>query len=160
MSTEDLDQARQPPAGLSRKERRAWREAEGERLASLRPVTGDPLLASLRPPVAPRRLGRAGRKAWRDTERENRSHRLRQAVAAEAASGESDRYVGALVLMAAVLVIVLLRLFVFGGGSPEPTQSPTGPAQIVVTPTVTPTPRYDPSAPALPSTAPHTWAGE
>ena len=154
MSTEELDHVQQPPAGLSRKERKAWREAEGERLANLRPVTGDPLLASLRPPVAPRRLGRAGRKAWRDTERENRSGRLREAVAAQAASGESDRYVGALVLMAAVVVIVLLRLFVVGG-SEEPT-APTGPARIVVTPTL----RYDPTAPAVPSTAPRTWAGE
>ena len=154
MSTEDLDQARQPPAGLSRKERKAWREAEGERLANLRPATGDPLLASLRPPVAPRRLGRAGRKAWRDTERENRSHRLRQAVAAEAASGESDRYVGALVLMAAVAVIVLLRLFVFGG-SVEP--APTAPKGPIV---ATQPPRFDPTAPTLPSTALHTWAGE
>jgi len=154
MSTEELDHVQPPPAGISRKERTAWREAEGERLANLRPETGDPLLASLRPPVAPRRLGRAGRKAWRDTERENRSGRLREAVAAEAASGESDRYVGALVLMAAVVVIVLLRLFVFGG-SQEPT-APKGPAQIVLTPT----PQYDPTAPTLPSTAPHTWAGE
>ena len=144
----------QPPAGLSRKERKAWFAAEGARLANLREAARDPLLASFRPPVAPRQLGRAGRRAWREAERDNRSQRLREAFAAEAASGESDRYVGALVLMAAVLVIVGLRVFVFGGSDDPP---PTGPAPVAVTPTAS----FYPTVPTTaPSAAPRSWPGE
>lgn len=153
MNGDDQDpRVRQPPPGLTRQERRAWREAEGVRLANLRSADGHPVLASLQLPVAPRQLGRAGRRAWRETERDNRSQRLRAAVAAEAASGESDRYVGALVLMAAVLIIVGLRVLL---GGPDD-GAPTAPAPA----SVTSTPRYHGTAPTMPSAAPHTWAGE
>jgi len=143
----------QPPAGLSRKERKAWFAAEGARLANLREAAGDPLLASFRPPVAPRQLGRAGRRAWREAERDNRSQRLREAFAAEAASGESDRYVGAVALMGVVLIVVVLRVFGFGG-SDDP--APVGPAPVALTPTAS----YYPPAPTTPSAAPQTWPGE
>jgi len=120
--TEDVDplQVRKPPEGLSRAERRVWRETEAVRVAEVRDQARTGGIRSVLATAPPKGLGRSGRRVWREADRENRSRRLD----AEAARSESDRYVGAMVLMVIIGVVIALRV-VFSGGSDEPPPAPT-----------------------------------
>ena len=116
----DALRVRRPPAGLTRAERRDWREQEAQRLADLRaqvPVAGFRAVMATRPPRA---LGRAGRRVWREADRESRSRLVR----AEAERTESDRYVGTMMVLAAVAVVIVLRLVVFTSADPTPPPAP------------------------------------
>jgi len=116
----DALRVRRPPTGLTRAERRDWREQEAQRLADLRaqvPAAGLRGVLATRPPHA---LGRAGRRVWREADRESRSRLVR----AEAERTESDRYVGTMMVLAAVAVVIVLRLVVFTSADPAPPPAP------------------------------------
>ena len=125
---------RRPQPGLDKDERRGWMEQEAQRIADLQDQARTGGFRAVRATAPPKGLGRAGRQVWREADRENRSRRMH----AEAASSESDRYVGALVLMVIIAVVIALRL-VFSGGAGEPTPAPA-PA-VSATPVVTTPPR-------------------
>ena len=134
--TEDVDplQVRKPPEGLSRAERRVWRETEAVRVAEVRDQARTGGIRSVLATAPPKGLGRSGRRVWREADRENRSRRLD----AEAASSESDRYVGAMVLMVIIGVVIALRVMFSGGDEATPQPSTSPPAvtyQVTVTPT-------------------------
>ena len=122
----DIEQAvdplrvRRPPPGLDKDERKGWMEQEAQRIADLQDQARSGGFRAVRATAPPKGLGRAGRQVWREADRENRSRRLD----AEAASSESDRYVGAMVLMVIIGVVIALRV-VFSGGSDEPPPAPT-----------------------------------
>ena len=125
----DALRVRRPPAGLTRAERRDWRDQEAQRLADLRaqvPAAGLRGVMATRPPRA---LGRSGRRVWREADRESRSRLVR----AEAERTESDRYVGTMMVLAAVAVVIVLRLFVFTPESTDPAPTPTTTPTVNVT---------------------------
>ena len=128
---EDADplRVRKPPPGLDKDERRDWREEEAQRIAALQDQARTGGFRAVRATAPPRGLGRSGRRVWREADRENRSRRMH----AEAASSESDRYVGAMVLMVIIAVVIALRLVFSGGGEPAPAPAPAVSATDVVT---------------------------
>ena len=128
-SPADPLQVRKPPPGLTRAERRDWREQEALRLAELQAQTDTSGLRALMATTPPRGLGRAGRRVWRDADRQGRSRRIQE----ESARTESDRYVGAMMVLAAIAIVIVLRL-IFSGGSPDPAP---GPAPTTAAPAVT-----------------------
>lgn len=132
---EEVDplRVRKPPPGLDKDERRDWREEEAQRIADLQDQARTGGFRAVKASAPPKGLGRAGRQAWREADRENRSRRLQ----AESASSESDRYVGALVLMVAVGLVIGLRVL-FSGGSDGPVPPPA-PGATAVTIQITPT---------------------
>jgi hypothetical protein len=135
--TEDVDplEVRKPPEGLTRAERRVWQEAEAVRVADVRDQSRTGGIRSVLATTPPKGLGRSGRRAWREADRDNRSRRMQ----AEAAGSESDRYVGAMVLMVIIGVVIALRV-VFSGGSDEPSPAPSSPPVVTyqATPTAAP----------------------
>ena len=117
----DIEQAvdplrvRRPPPGLDKDERKGWMEQEAQRIADLQDQARTGGFRAVRATAPPKGLGRAGRQVWREADRENRSRRLD----AEAAGSESDRYVGAMVLMVIIGVVIALRVL-FSPGDPVP----------------------------------------
>ena len=128
---EDVDplRVRKPPPGLDKDERRDWREEEAQRIADLQDQARTGGFRAVRATAPPRGLGRSGRRVWREADRDNRSRRMH----AEAAGSESDRYVGALVLMVIIAVVIALRVVFSGGGEPAPAPAPAVSATDVVT---------------------------
>lgn len=137
--TEDVDplRVRKPPPGLTKDERRDFREEEAQRIADLQDQARTGGFRAVKATGAAE-----GRQAWREADRENRSRRL----ATEAASSASDRYVGAMVLMVVIGVVIAMRvLFSAGNDQPAPPPSsppvvsyqatPTAVPQVTVTPT-------------------------
>jgi len=141
MSTTDKNvdplQSRKPPKGLTRAERRAWRETEAVRLAEAKEQARTGGIRSVLATTPPKGLGRAGRRVWREADRENRSRRMQ----AEAAGSEADRYVGAMVLTAVIAVVIAMRVL-FSAGSDDPAPAPSSRPAVTyqATPTATPTP--------------------
>jgi len=139
----DIEQAvdplrvRRPPPGLDKDERRGWMEQEAQRIADLQDQARSGGFRAVRATAPPKGLGRAGRQVWREADRENRSRRLD----AEAAGSESDRYVGAMVLMVIIGVVIALRVVFSGGGDELPPASPSTPPVVTyqTAPTVPPT---------------------
>ena len=142
--TEGVDplRVRKPPPGLTKDERRDFREEEAQRIADLQDQARTGGFRAVKTTAPPKGLGRSGRQAWREADRENRSRRL----ATEAASSASDRYVGAMVLMVIIGVVIALRVMFSGGdeATPQPSTSPpavtyqatpTAVPQVTVTPT-------------------------
>ena len=115
--TEGVDPLRvsKPPPGLTKDERRDFREEEAQRIADLQDQARTGGFRAVKATAPPKGLGRSGRQAWREADRENRSRRL----ATEAASSASDRYVGAMVLMVIIGVVIALRVL-FSPGDPVP----------------------------------------
>jgi len=140
----DVDplEVRKPPAGLSRAERRVWRETEAVRVSDVRERSRTGGIRSVLASAPPKGLGRAGRRVWRQTDRDNRTKRME----AEAAGNESDRYVGALVLMVILGVVIGLRVMVSGGGD-QPAPAPSSPPVVT---TYHATPTSTPADPLLP----------
>jgi hypothetical protein len=116
---------RKPPPGLTKDERRDFREDEARRIADLQDQARTGGFRAVRATAPPKGLGRAGRQAWREADRDNRSRR----VQAEASGSESDRYVGAMVLMVFIGVVIAMRVL-FSDNSDEPTPPPTSPAAV------------------------------
>ena len=142
--TQDVDplRVRKPPPGLTKDERRDFREEEAQRIADLQDQARTGGFRAVKATAPPKGLGRSGRQAWREADRENRSRR----VQAEAAGSASDRYVGAMVLMVIIGVVIALRVMFSGGdeATPQPSTSPpavtyqatpTAVPQVTVTPT-------------------------
>jgi len=134
--TEDVDplQVRKPPEGLSRAERRVWRETEAVRVAEVRDQARTGGIRSVLATAPPKGLGRSGRRVWREADRDNRSRRMQ----AEVSGSESDRYVGAMVLTAVIGVVIAMRVLFSGGDEATPQPSTSPPAvtyQVTVTPT-------------------------
>jgi len=136
----DIEQAvdplrvRRPPPGLDKDERKGWMEQEAQRIADLQDQARTGGFRAVRATAPPKGLGRAGRQVWREADRENRSRRLD----AEAAGSESDRYVGAMVLMVVIGVVIAMRVLFSGGDEATPQPSTSPPAvtyQVTVTPT-------------------------
>ena len=130
-------EVRKPPEGLTRAERRMWRETEAVRLAEVRDQARTGGIRSVLATAPPKGLGRSGRRVWREADRDNRSRRMQ----ADVAGGESDRYVGAMVLTAVIGVVIAMRVL-FSGGNDQPTPPPSSPPAITyqATPTTAPTP--------------------
>jgi hypothetical protein len=122
-------QVRQPPAGLTRAERRAWREDEAVRISELS-CEGRAVVAA----TPPRGLGRAGRRVWRKSDRANRA----AALHVEAARTESDRYVGALVLLVLLAAVAAWRVLA-AGSAPEAAPAPRAPSPVTYQAAPTPT---------------------
>lgn len=120
---------RQPPAGLSRAERRVWREDEAARISALS-CEGRAVVAA----TPPRGLGRAGRRVWRQSDRANRA----AALQVEEARTESDRYVGALVLLVLLAAVVVWRVLA-GGSAPDAAPAPAAPSPVTYQAAPTPT---------------------
>ena len=102
-SKDDL-RYRPAPAGSSRRDRKEWRQAEGERIADLLATVEHPRKAGLRV-SAPRGLGRTGRKAFYATRSENVQARRRHQ-----AGNLSERELGILAL------VIVIALAVLGAG--------------------------------------------
>ena len=135
-SKDDL-RYRPAPAGSSRRDRKEWRQAEGERIADLLATVEHPRKAGLRV-SAPRGLGRTGRKAFYATRSENvQSRRRRQA------GNLSERELGILALVIVIALAVLVRVVFFGDATPQPT--PTDPAASSAAPPIT----WAPSSPTV-----------
>ena len=120
---------RQPPAGLSRAERRVWREDEAVRISALS-REGRAVVAA----TPPRGLGRAGRRVWRQSDRANRA----AALQVEEARTESDRYVGALVLLVLLAAVVVWRVLA-AGSAPDAAPAPAAPSPVTYQAAPTPT---------------------
>lgn len=143
-SKDDL-RYRPAPAGSSRRDRKEWRQAEGQRIADLLATVEHPRKAGLRV-SAPRGLGRKGRKAFYATRSENvQARRRRQA------GNLSERELGILALVIVIALAVLVRVVFFGDSTPQ--AAPTGPAGTPAA--AVPTVSWSPSAPmASPAVAP------
>ena len=140
---------RPAPAGSSRRDRKEWRQAEGERIADLLATVEHPRKAGLRV-SAPRGLGREGRQAFYATRSENvQARRRRQA------GNLSERELGILALVIVIALAVLVRVVFFGDSTPQP--APTDPAaSSAADPAVTwaPSSPVTPAAPAAPAAVP------
>ena len=108
---------RKPPQGMTKDERRDFREEEAQRIADLQDQARTGGFRAVRATAPPKGLGRSGRRVWREADRDNRSRRMQ----VEAAGSESDRYVGALVLAVVIGVVIAMRvLFTDGNDDPPP----------------------------------------
>jgi hypothetical protein len=130
---QDPRRVRRPAAGLTRAERRDWCEEEAARLADLEAKSRPAGFRSVVAATPPRGLGRAGRRVWRQADRQARARLVEE----EAARTESDRYVGAMILLTVICVVVLVRLILAGGSDspgsrPAPTTTPS--ATVSTTP--------------------------
>lgn len=140
-SKDDL-RYRPAPAGSSRRDRKEWRQAEGERIADLLATVEHPRKAGLRV-SAPRGLGRTGRKAFYATRSENVQARRRHQ-----AGNLSERELGILALVIVIALAVLVRVVFFGDSTPQPTL--TDPATSSAAPMVS----WAPSSPTMSAAAP------
>ena len=146
---------RKPPRGLDRDERRDWLEEEAQRIADLQDQIRAGGFRAVKASAPPKGLGRAGRRAWREADRDNRSRRMQ----AESASSESDRYVGALVLMVVLAIVVTWRVLAAGSApdAAQPSGSAPPPVTYQAAPTGTPAPAATAAAPAGPQAALLVW---
>jgi hypothetical protein len=154
-SREDL-RIRPAPAGAGRRERKAHQIAEAQRIADLQSQAPsvNALKASGLPYGPPKGLTRSGKRAWRAENRGIAAARRQQVLS----STVDARAAGTLIVGAIVAVLLLLRVFVFGGDessapgpAASPTAAPTTPA--VFSPTRPSTAALS-SAAAAPTTTP------
>ena len=125
-------QVRTSPAGLTRAERRDWREGEALRIAALQDERRDGAgFRAVTATAPPRRLGRRGRAAWREADRENRAARMK----AEAARAEPDRAAGLLLVLVLAAAVVAAWHFL---GPDADTTPPPAPTATQSTPIVSP----------------------
>ena len=142
-SKDDL-RYRPAPAGSSRRDRKEWRQAEGERIADLLATVEHPRKAGLRV-AAPRGLGRRGRKAFYATRSENVQARRRHQ-----AGNLSERELGILALVIVIALAVLVRVVFFGDSTPQPAQADPAGSSAPAAPTVS----WAPSSPPVSAAAP------
>ena len=120
-SREDL-RIRPAPDGASRRDRKAHQIAEAQRIADLQaqaPSAGALKAAGL-PYGPPKGLTRKGKRAWRAENRDIAAARRQRVLS----STVDARAAGALIVGAVIAVLLLLRVFVFGGAdssAPDPT---------------------------------------
>jgi hypothetical protein len=120
---------RPAPAGSSRRERKEWWQAEGERIADLLATVERPRKAGLRV-SAPRGLGWRGRKAFYATRSENVQARRRRT-----AGNLSERELGILALVVVIAIALLVRVLFF---DPEPTTAQSTGESSAASPTAAP----------------------
>lgn len=95
---------RPPPPGLNRRERRDHREREAQRIADLWAAYPARRLN------LPRRLGRRGRRAFRDRHQQTMSQRRAQQLSAT----QRERAAGVLIVAVIAAVVLLIRVLFFG----------------------------------------------
>lgn len=145
-----------PPPGLNRRERRDHREREAQRIADLWAAY------PARRVNLPRRLGRRGRRAFRDRHKQTMSERRAQQLSAT----QRERAAGVLIVAVIVAIVLLVRVLFFGDDSStdltpavSPSTAPTTPSagNAVTGPLTTAgsAAGADPGAPAL--VAVQTW---
>ena len=115
---------RPPPSRMSRRDRRAWLEIEGDRIARVRDQQREEGLGfsdgfAHRPPRA---LGRSGRRAFRSADRVNRVQWWERRRARDA----DTRAVGVLIMTLLLVGYIAVRLIWGVDDAPAPSSAPAG----------------------------------
>ena len=116
---------RPAPDGANRRDQKAHQVAEAQRIADLqaRAPSAGALKAAGLPYGPPKGLTRKGKRAWRAENRDIAAARRQRVLS----SSVDARAAGALIVGAVIAVLLLLRVFVFGGAD-SPVSDPGTPA--------------------------------